>query len=149
MVVYQNHKMNNRHVAAIKDWFVISWQSLFVLGLFISYSGIIRRLASSTGSNPNFRGTIKAVPKLLLCMFPKIVSKLFTFTDLFICGFAKFLLSPSYVCSTVLGVGDTNIKETQTSASKAYHSMMSKLNFPQEQDYLCLLVSQANQQKPV
>lgn len=69
--------------------------------------------ASSTGSNPSFRGTIKAVPKLPPCMFLKIFSKFFNITDLFICSCNMFLLSPSCVCSTVLSVGDTNMEETE------------------------------------
>ena len=88
MVVYQGDTMNNRHVAASKDWFTIFWHSTFVSQLFITYSGIIMKLASSTGPNPNFRSaTVKAVSKLLSGLFPKIFSKLFHFTELFISSF--------------------------------------------------------------
>lgn len=72
MVVHRGHTVNNRHCS-------------FVSQLFIPYSEIILKLATSTGANPNFgSATIMAVSKLPLCMFPQIFSKLFNYTELFI-----------------------------------------------------------------
>lgn len=65
MVVHWGHTVNNRHS--------------------VPYSEIILKLATSTGSNPDFgSATIMAVSKLPLCLFPQIFSKLFNYTDLFI-----------------------------------------------------------------
>lgn len=55
MVVHQGHIMNNRCIAATKDWFAIFWHSIFVSQIFIPYTGTLMKLASSTGSNPNIR----------------------------------------------------------------------------------------------
>lgn len=87
-MINQGDTMNNRHVAATKDWFTIFWHSSFVSQLFVTYSGVIMKLASSTGSNPNFRrATVKAVSKLPSGLFPEIFSKLLNFTELFISSF--------------------------------------------------------------
>lgn len=82
--------MNNRCIAATKDWFAILWHSIFVSQLFIPYTGTLMKLASSTGSNPN----MKAIPKLLPCRFPKTLSKLF---NLFI-YFIQYALTKSFLC---------------------------------------------------
>lgn len=77
--------MNNRHVVAIKDWFTLFWHSSFVSQIFIPYSGIILKLTSSIGSNPNIgSATIMVISKLPPCMFPQIFSKLLNYTELFI-----------------------------------------------------------------